>query len=87
MYETTSGKTPLDKGITFNDVKHEFKEFKNKNRESANAYLCRTFQKDKRIKWYHLYLWLNYKFGARWNLPYLPPVLQPNSSNAVKQTE
>ena len=70
MYEHIGGKRPQDKSISFNDIKHEFENYKNKS--NSNIYLCRNFSKDKRIRWYHFYKWLEYKLHPRWSLPYSP---------------
>ena len=71
--EHIGGKGPLDKSITFNDIKETFNNFKGKNTKTSSSYLCRTFLEDERIKWYHFYIWLEYKLGDRWRLPYLSP--------------
>lgn len=77
MYELPGGKGLTDESISLADIKHKFEEFRKAGNESPDVYLCRTFAKDKRIKWYHFYLWLECELGARWQLPYLAPSSKP----------
>jgi len=80
MYEHVGGKTTGDQSVNFDDIKREFEIFK-KNNKASDPYLCRTFSMDKRVKWYHLYIWFEYEFDARWRLPYLEPSVKPNYLN------
>lgn len=73
MYEHKGGKGIEDKSISFDDIKRAFEQYKNSHKENSEIHLCRTFAKDVQIKWYHFYIWLEYKLDKRWKLPYITP--------------